>query len=60
MDIEDVNIFLDELGLVRCKDCEHNSITDGTGIHCDVFKCFIGDLDFYCAWGVKRENTTKV
>lgn len=40
----------------KCIECEHNSVTDGTGIHCEVFKCFIGDLGFYCAWGVKRDT----
>ena len=42
--------------IIHCIECEHNSITDGTGIHCDIFKCFIGDLDFFCAWSVKRES----
>ena len=42
--------------ITRCIECAHNSITDGTGIHCDIFKCFIGDLDFFCAWGVIRDT----
>lgn len=51
------NIVLDHnQEIVRCCKCEHNSITDGTGIHCEIFKCFIGDLDFFCAWGEKRED----
>lgn len=40
----------------KCIECQHNSITDCTGIHCEIFKCFIGDLDFFCAWGVKRDT----
>ena len=43
---------IDAVPVIRCKDCKHNSNTDGNYVNCDIIPQMFGKTpdDNYCSW----------
>lgn len=48
---------VDSIGVVRCKECEHNANREGDCVVCKLFPMMNGESqDHYCAMAVKAHE----